>query len=58
VNTGPLVGDWLRLAAVLGLELILVALAFALLQRFCLPAVWRRLLWRAALMGTLAVLVC
>ena len=55
MNTGPFVNDWLRLLAVLGIELGALTAVFALLQRATAYPRARRLSWRAALVGTIFV---
>ena len=55
MNTGPLVGDWLRLAVVLGIELSAIAAACALLRSRCVPAAWRRLSLRGGLIAAVVM---
>ncbi|HKX61475.1 MAG TPA: M56 family metallopeptidase, partial [Verrucomicrobiae bacterium] len=55
MNSGPIINDWLRLLAVVGIELGAIAAVFALLQRVLVSPIGRRLSWRSALIGSLLI---
>src|SRR5437899_611901 len=57
MNSYPLTIFWLRILAIIAVEVGLVAFLFALVQRWCRTAGWRRTLCQAALVTTFVVAV-
>jgi beta-lactamase regulating signal transducer with metallopeptidase domain len=55
MNSYPLTTLWLKILTVIALEVGVVALLFALVQRWCRTAVWRRTLCQAAVITSLVL---
>jgi beta-lactamase regulating signal transducer with metallopeptidase domain len=55
MNSYPLTIFWLKILAILGVEVGVVALLFAPVQRWCQVAVWRKTLCQAALVTSLVL---
>ena len=55
MNSYPLTIFWLKILAIIAVEVGVVALLFAMVQRWCRTAVWRKTLCQAALVTTLVL---
>jgi beta-lactamase regulating signal transducer with metallopeptidase domain len=57
MNSYPLTIFWLKIFAIIGLEIGVVALLFASVQRYCRTATWRKTLCQAALVTSLLLAI-